>query len=405
MNGSHVPGVLNVVRLVAILFGTVLALWVSIGVSLNFAFGERYPDLANEWWPAGVMPRVASAGNTLNAPPVQSAELAQMHKSLRDAALREPVNSYALGMLGAVADYRHDTSHARKLFRLSEAMSRRNLLSQMWLVEDAVNRDDVHEVILHYDRAMRVSKESRQTLIPILVEAIAEPAILENLLPVLAERPSWSDEFAFMMSAKGNDPQAMSAVVAALKPDLSRPGERRLVESILLRMVALNAEREAINTVNRLEGRAGSTRTMQGGDFEEVTGTLPFAWSLRKDENIHAFRSSVPTGGFGLWIETQEDMAGVAATQLVGLAAGRHALTGTAGRVPANIAGRPAIGILCEHGKVLGRFVLPPAGENGRSFRFEFDVPAQDCVTQWVKLEAAPEGDTNTWFDKLAIVQ
>lgn len=396
---------LTMLRWSAVLTAGALALWISIGVTLNFTVGEKYPNIAHKWWPAGVTPKVASAAAALPAPSIMPEKVARMRGSLREAALREPVSSYALGLLGVAVDYQHDSSHARELFQLSEKMSRRNLLTQMWLIEDAVRRDNVSDAIVHYDRAMRVSLESRQTLSPLLVNALGDSLIQKNLLPVLAKHPLWWQDFALTMGKSGEDARGMSAAIIALRPNLANSEERALVERILNKMIALHADRQALRTINQLEGKIGPSRTLQGGGFESALGTPPFAWFLRNDNNIRAFRDLVPNGGYGLRMETQNDTTGDVAWQLIGLAHGHYVLKGTVGNDSANATGRPVIRIDCEHGEALGQFSLPVALGSSRPFRFEFDVPVKDCSTQWVKLTSSREDDTRVWLDNLSITQ
>ena len=390
-------------RVPAILAGTALCLWISLGVTLNFTAAERFPSVARQWWPAGVTAKVANAAQVLRRPSGKPEDFVHLRAELRDAALREPVSSYALGMIGAVASSQNDQAGARQFFHLSESMSRRNLLTQMWLIEDAVAREDVPGAIRHYDRVMKASTESRDTLLPVLVSAASDPLILKNLLPILKGRPLWWPSYVRTMAEAGNDPGAMNAVLKAIRPDLENFEERKLAQSIVSRMIALNAERQAIATANQMEKIDGERRTLKDGDFENSDGLLPFAWSFRNDQNIRAFRDTVPTGSNGVWIVSYAETAGDAAQQLIGLAPGRYIFKGTAGDVPDAPLERPEIFVRCEQGSILKAFSLPAAQNGGRSFQFEFEVPRDNCLTQWVKLKTSRIGNTNTWLDDLSV--
>ncbi|MCJ2189202.1 hypothetical protein [Novosphingobium beihaiensis] len=403
MSEFGLPRGVAFIRPIAILIGGLLLLWFSIGVTFNFTIADRHPELAQALWPVGVTARLADAEVTLATPSPTSAKLEQVYKALRNAALREPVSSYALGMLGAVTDYRQDKARARTLFKLSEQMSRRNLLTQMWLIQDAVGRDDVREAIHHYDRAMRVSVETREQLMPVLISAASAPGILKELLPVLAERPTWWRDFAREISKTGSDPRAMSAIIIGLKPNLLNIDERHAAEGFLRRIVALKARRIALRTVNRLEGKRGLYRTIQNGAFEEGLGLLPFAWLMHEQGEIQAYRGAVPNSGYGIWIETHNGVDGDAAKQLIGLGPGRHVFTGVVGSEPSVSAGQVSINISCGGGQALKSFSVPASSDMKKNFQFAFDVPKKNCWTQWITLHIASESDARRWLDDLLV--
>lgn len=393
---------LGVLRVVVILVGGAVALWVSIGVTLNLTIARLQPAPSASWWPVGVTAKVTRGRELLTTAAQQPVtDIDPVRASLRDAALREPVNTQALGTLAALDELRNDTRRARALFRASETVSRRNVLTQFWLIEDAVARGDVAEAIKHYNRAMLVSSEARTTLLPVLAQASSDPAIRKELLPLLAKRPLWWKDYLQQLGTSGADPTAMALALAATRTDIRNPDERGLAQAILRRMVALKDGRGALRAANRLERVPGSTRSIREGDFETADGLVPFAWWMRDEDSIRAFRDTVPDGGMGLRIETSSGASGGVAQQLIGLAAGRYIMQGRAGDVSTDQTARPTINVTCETGKPLSRFSLPSAGPNGRSFRFAFDVPATDCALQWVTIVTAPAVDTNIWLDNL----
>jgi hypothetical protein len=403
MNTNGMSPSLKLARVAVILAGGALALWIATGVTLNFTLARQYPSFVDRWWPAGVSAAVVEGNNLLasTSPSLEAVE--RINVRLHAAALREPVNTYTLSTLGAIADYRKDRQQARTFFRLAESASRRNIVAELWLIEDAVERGDISEAIGHYDRAMRVSIDSRASLLPVLLSAASDPAIMKDLRAVLVQRPLWWEDYVQQLAANGEDTTVMSISLDAVKPDLRDPAERGLAENTLRRMVALKDERGAVVAANRLEGLPGSIRSLRDGNFETADGVLPFAWWLRDEENVRTYRDTVPNGSVGLWIVTSGDTSGGAAQQLIGLSPGRYTLSGSAGDVPTNPLARPAITMSCGNGSLLTRFALPPSDEGGRGFRFQFDVPPTGCQTQWVTLLTAPATDTSVWIDNLAI--
>jgi hypothetical protein len=395
----------TIVRNVVIVLAGALTLWIATGVTLNFTLAGRAPDLVRSWWPAGVTPKVAIGRSLLTDERLSPATQSATRAMLRDAVLREPVNTYALGALAAITDYMNDKKAARTLFRLSESVSRRNIVTELWLIEDAVERESVGEAIAHYDRAMRVSIDTRATLLPVMLSAASDPAVLKEIMPVLAQRPLWWKDYMQRLAASGENTTVMAASIRAVRPDLGDPEEAILTENILRRMIALKDERRAIRVANDLEGTPGDTRSLRGGNFDVPDGVLPFAWWLRDEGNVRTYRDTVPNGSQGLWIVTSDDTTGGVAQQLIGLSPGRYTLSGAAGDVPSDPMARPAIEVSCGNGMKLTRFVLPASGEQGRGFRFSFTVPPAGCATQWIGITSASAADTSVWIDNLAIAQ
>ncbi len=395
----------TVLRTLAILVSGAIALWISVGVTLNLTVARQTPALAANWWPVGVIAKVTRGQQQLvTAQRLPAATVDRLRASLREAALREPVNTDALGTLAAFDEYRGDTKRAGALFRAAETVSRRNTLAELWLIEDAVRRNSVPEAIRHYNRAMLVSNDARATLIPVLVSASADPVVLKELQPLLARRPLWWRDYMTQLGTTGDSAATMATALRVTRINVRNADDAALAQLILRRMVAIKAGRAAILAANRLEGGAGPTRGLRDGGFEAPGNLVPFAWSLRDETSIRAYRDTLPNEGTGLRVVTSSGASGSVAQQLIGLAPGRYVLQGQAGDVSADRTARPTITITCEAGPSLGQVDLPQSGGEGRGFRYAFAVPATGCPLQWVAIVTAPAVDTDIWLDNLAIV-
>ncbi|MBZ6383760.1 hypothetical protein [Sphingomonas sanguinis] len=389
-------------RIAAVLGGGAVAMWVALGVTMDFTIARKTPAVSQRLWPAGVTGRVAEGRDFLAGNPTRAQVLAGRER-VRDAALREPVNTHALSILAAFDDYLGDKRMARTLFTLAERQSRRNVLAQLWLIEDAVARNDVPRAIRHYDRTMRVSVEMRDTLLPILVSAGNNPEIRNALAATLRGRPLWWKDYMRQLAAKGEDGALLAASLAATRPDLDDVQERVLAENVLRRMVTLGHGGDAARLANRIEGQSGAPPLLKDGGFETGGGLLPFAWQLNEEGSLRAYRDAVP-GGEGLRIDVAGDTSATAAQQLLALAPGRYALTGRTGNIAEDRLSRPTIQLSCADGKSLARFALPAAADSGTRFRFAFDVPGS-CAVQWMAIVATATNDADIWIDDLAITR
>lgn len=397
---------LAVIRPTAILVGGAIALWIATGATLNLTVARQAPAFVEAWWPAGVTAKVAEGQQQLaSLSKLPKAAVDRISAGLRDAALRDPTDTDALSTLAAFEESRSGTNRARPLFEASEAVSRRNTLTELWLIEDAVRRGGVDDVIKHYNRAMLVSNDARALIIPVLGKASSDPSVLKELLPVLARRPLWWKAYILELGKDGDSAATMVAALRATRPDMRNPEEASLAQLVLRRMVALKAGPAAVLAANSLEGLSGSARSLRDGGFETPGNALPFAWWLRDEGSIRAYRDTVPNGSTGLRLSTSSGSGGGVAQQLIGLRPGRYGLQGQAGGVSSDRTARPAITIACETGTSLIRAELPQSGDEGRGFRFAFEVPQTGCPLQWVTIVTAPAVDTDAWLDNLAITR
>jgi hypothetical protein len=388
----------------AILLGGAIAFWIAVGVTLNFTIARQAPAFVESWWPTGVTAKVTQGQSQLTGmKKLSTAEVDRLRASLRSAALREPVNTDALSTLAVFEEYRTGPKLARRLFRASEAVSRRNTLTQLWLIEDAISQGKIAETIRHYNRAMLVSNDARTILIPVLGAASSDADVLKALLPSLARRPLWWKDYMLQLGKSGDSAATMAAALRATRLDVSNLDEAALAQLILRRMVDIKEGHAAVLAANRLEGVPGATRSLRDGGFEKPSNVIPFSWWLRDEASIRAYRDAVPNGSTGLHVFVSSGAGGGVAQQLIGLGSGRYVLRGQAGNVSFDRAARPTINIDCETGKSLTHAELPPSDGEGRGFRFAFEIPTSNCPLQWVTIVTAPAVDTDIWLDNLAI--
>ncbi|MFV3464693.1 hypothetical protein ACNJFH_21305, partial [Mycobacterium tuberculosis] len=87
---------------------------------------------------------------------------------LAQAALqRDPMSVRAVSTLAFLAAEKGNAVQAARLLAYSERLSRRDLPTQLALIETKVQANDVVGALVHYDRALRTSKTSEAILVPV----------------------------------------------------------------------------------------------------------------------------------------------------------------------------------------------------------------------------------------------
>jgi hypothetical protein len=381
-----------------------LVLWIATGVTLNFTLGSSQPEIALAMWPDGAVAKMALSQRVIKDNQRQPVQVARSLALAREATLREPGSGKPVALLAALADLEGDKLRARELFGLSEQLSRRDLLAQAWLIEDAVQRGRIDEAVTHYNRALAVSWDIRPQLLPILTQAANDPEIRRSLIPVLAKRPDWWTDYMAVLVASSSSADALEISARAVRFDVNAPEELGMAEAVLRKLVVLKAYPQLLRLIAGLDKQGTRERLLRGGDFEAPEGIPPFAWWFRDSDGVRVYRDTVPGGSLGMWIEADAGAApGGSAQQLIGLGPGRAVLSGVVGNVAAERNSAPRINIVCPNGASIGDFALPASGETGRPFQFKFDVPAENCLVQWVSLATPAAVDVKVWLDNLKI--
>ena len=118
---------------------------------------------------------------------------------LAKQALRQDATAVAaVATLGINAQIRGETSRARRIFAYSRLLSRRDLRTGLWSIEDAVGRGNIDQALRNYDITLKTSRAASDLLFPVLSGAIDNAAIRDGLVPILATRPLWGANWITM---------------------------------------------------------------------------------------------------------------------------------------------------------------------------------------------------------------
>lgn len=362
----------------------------SLTVTVDRVFGSRYPTAAAPWGSGAAVTRAARA-NRLAQPGASPARLARAETLALAALAREPGHVPAIRALGTAAGLRGDVPRADRWFGYAERLSRRDFLTQVWLIEERVRQGDVNGALLHYDRALRTVGRARPVLFPVLVSAVADPEVERATGRLLAQRVAWGPDFLAVMAEAANvSPDALGqlALAARLRPDV--PGERGPLDAVLARLVATGRYAVAQAVWRQATGERGPLPTVRDGGFEAAGGLAPFGWTLNNAGDLSATRE--PNGsGTALVLRTARGAAGELARQLVLLAPGEYRLSLTATGAASDRFSQAVVSVTCL-GEATGgeRLRLPIAATTRQRLAGSFSIPG-DCPAQSLAI-LAPSG-------------
>ena len=119
---------------------------------------------------------------------------------------RDPTAVQAAATLGILAEAGGHVAMARRRFAYADLLSRRDLVTRLWLIEDAVRRGSTREALHHYDIALRTA-DVAGVLFPVLSAASSDPKVATELVRVMSGQPAWAEAFTVYAAGHGRDPE------------------------------------------------------------------------------------------------------------------------------------------------------------------------------------------------------
>lgn len=191
------------------------------------------------------------------------------------AALRaEPLDPVSLHLLAFAADPQGQSARAVEFARLADRVTRRDLLSQLILIDHAARSGQAGRALDHYDAALRAHPSSSPIVFPILKKALASPAIRRDLAAYFVSRAPWARDFAGFAI---NDPAAaplIADVVIAAGPRMDRRDLAYISPPMITRLIEAKAFAEVPRLLKLVPG--GDPRLLQQADWTAASTNPAF---------------------------------------------------------------------------------------------------------------------------------
>lgn len=307
----------------------------------------------------------------------------------REALLRDATAVLAVATLGSNAEVRGERERARRLFDYAQKLSRRDLPTQFWAIENAVARNDIAGALRHYDIALRTSSATAADLLyPVLASASADPEIRVALVKVLAAKPSWSESFISYIAGRGPDPRSTAALFLSLRrAGVAVPESAHA--PIINALIARGFIGEAWRYYASLNPDA-DRRLLRNPRFA-INKEAPslFDWVAVNDGSVTTSIQSGLEGGM-FDFAAPASVGGPLLQQLQLLPPGTYRMAGHSNGIDQEERARPYWALSCrQNGAELGRVPLPNSTQGGGNFVGSFTVPAS-CPIQVLTLVARP---------------
>ncbi|MBB3349640.1 hypothetical protein [Sphingomonas sp. BK069] len=362
--------------------------WIGVSASLGRALSRGDLATGHALAPANAQITGRLAQSLIREDSARRGHDRERGRALALEALRRDATVVpAVVTLGLDAELAGDRTRARRLFAYSERLSRRDLTTQLWALEDAVGRGDVGGALRHYDIALRTSPESADLLFPVLAAASANATVRAPLVRLLAGAPPWAAPFVSYVADHADDPLAAAQLLRAA-------GDAGFVIPASARAAAVTALARAgyvEQTWNfYVAGRRGLDRRRSRDPrfTADTSAATPLDWTPVESPGISA---SIQRGdGGGVFeVAAPASAGGAVLRQLQLLPPGRYRLIGHGTGISQPDGERPYWSITCHDGREFGRVDLPDLSRTGGRFGGNIVIPS-GCGIQMLQLIARP---------------
>lgn len=378
--------------------GSLLALAAVIGAACAATFSLRAAERYNPAWSApGAFARdgivrlhaVLTAVGEDEAYRIGAADAASIRRSL----IERPLNAQAIAVTGLSKIGASGSDQAANPFMvLADRASRRDPISQVWMIEAASAAGDVPQAIRHYNAALSVKPELGAVLFPVLTGALGFAEVRDALKAPLKAGAPWMPAFIAAAAAAG-DLDGVLALAASAPERMKAPAYKPASAAILYRLVAsgriADARKLASQVVPGLPDNAFTDFAITPATRDERLGNL--AWQLTDNEGISA---AVEADG-AVTAELQPLARGAILVREVAVTGGRQyefhqTVARTSGPAPSSLRWQ-AICPAAEGAPVVWS-QLVPTEEHPMKYKSEFAVPAGCHVVRMELVTVGPEG-------------
>lgn len=219
----------------------------------------------------------------------------------RAAIARQAISSQAFAVLGLTLD---GTSKGNaEYFRMSDRLSRRTPLAQLWLLENAVNQGDIEGALDRYDVLASLSWRYWSLLFPVLDSASGDPAIQKGLAKRIAAGRPWVSGYFDQILGHSSSPQNLADTIL-LAGGLPVAVKLGLPREKFLAQLADNGQVDALRRLllsdpgfdKSLLGGVAFTRASLDGSYTPIgwdtTGDSATSVTVSRDGDIPSVRIS-----------------------------------------------------------------------------------------------------------------
>ena len=266
--------------------------------------------------------RLDLAIQTPNLPKPSAAELSTHGQWLLAS---QPMASQGYRSLAYARAADGDAAKARAAMLTAQAMTRRDALTQIWLIDNAVSRQDVVGMMQHFDYLLRTQADARGGLLNRVAVLLNVPDARRAMMPLMTRSNPWFDDLIIQAS---DNPQTAIGAAQFLAERGWAPGGERLKPTYgaLLSNLVRAGRFDLLRRIYRLlpAGNPATLSSLAMNRTQFSEGYVPLTWSLAASGDFGGLQTDVPGVGAAVEGYAQPLTRGVVAEKLVFLDSDAH---------------------------------------------------------------------------------
>lgn len=314
----------------------------------------------------------------------------------RASYVHRPLNANLLSFYGLREASIGKSGLANSLMASANTVSRRDALSQLWMIEQKSSAGDVKGAVAHYNALLSVHPAMQATFLPVLVSAVTYPEIRAAIRPYLNPETKWSAPFLDIASQRVEVSQyrdLVEPIASRLRGDAYTFSNARIIYRML--QSGLTGDAWKLFSLVTPNVDLAAFRTFAPGGANLDPKWQPLSWVLGQSEDISASATAdgtidVTVAPTARGLIALRDVAVIpSSTYLLG-----HRSIYEPGSPRASL--RWSVSCLAQNGPqlIVDRFV--PAAANTKLVQLSVDVP-DNCNLVRVELSAlGSEGQLNS---------
>ena len=199
------------------IFGGFLVWQIGSTSIASVAARSSYPPLLQFFGSAEHPPAGAAAAQAM----LLAGDAASASRLARDVVVADPTNDRALRVLALATEQLGDDAASSAIMRKAGTLGWRDTPTQLWLLNDAIMRDDFDSVLQHADALARRNR-SGDFVRGIFLASVTEPRLRLALVKRLEQQPRWRG--IFFADVRQRLPETSVASMAALFDDMEARG-------------------------------------------------------------------------------------------------------------------------------------------------------------------------------------
>ncbi len=322
---------------------------------------------------------------------------------LREALASDPLSGTALRVLAMYDENARENDAAADKLALATQITRRDIISQVWLAEFYRRRGDIENVMASYDRLLTVKPSAAPLVDPWLRQSLGDPRVQTVIAKYIRQQRPWIPEFLDSAISENINPQALAATFAlAATRGPANQSIRPFEESLVATLASGGQYRLARSHAKRLLGDSG--HLIDRLDFIEPTmddSLRPLLWSSGENDGL---TSGLIQNGV-VRVEALSGARGISLYRVLTREPGRYRLTLQMSRADdlPPISGSWTVICLAGGAGQLSEVSLPKNGVG--TISMDFSIPSS-CDALRIALTAANTGTqplAGADFSKIAL--